>query len=509
MTIALNRAGAERVGNYAELTGAEGRDVLFRPDRYRRSELGPIHPTLELTIAGRSHQADLVDVSRTGVALAWPEGLPAEIGIDVPELTVTFDRHQAYHGAARVSSLRRMEGATVAGLSLAGPELDIEAVLQLRSVEAWAGSPDGADAGAGRAPWRIPGHDKFKAAVSEMRLLLADAQDRFEKLESELPWSVVHGEGRSPARDALIERVRREFVSEVVAYSTEADLALRAASPGERPALHAFSLRHLDEALMQTPWMHRARHKPLGYPGDFEVMNFLYTNRFSGSTLFAKAVGFAFICTPASQAVSARKDLIKERLSALIDDPSSTGPVRILSIAAGPAQEVVELLEERTSWPRPVEFVLFDQDKRALSYAHGKLSRLLAARPDAPVKIVYLHDSIRRLLRGAEALSGQGTFDAVYSAGLFDYLQTLTAVSLCRSLYRLVAPGGTLYVGNMVPDNPSRWAMEVHLDWYLIYRQPGELYEIGRAAAPEAELELLYERTRVNPFIALRRPMPR
>ncbi len=40
---------------------------------------------------------------------------------------------------------------------------------------------------------------------------------------------------------------------------------------------------------MQSPWMHRARHKPLGYLGDFEMMNGLYGNHFAGSTLFAKA----------------------------------------------------------------------------------------------------------------------------------------------------------------------------------------------------------------------------
>jgi hypothetical protein len=55
----------------------------------------------------------------------------------------------------------------------------------------------------------------------------------------------------------------------------------------------------------------------------------------------------------------------------------------------------------------------------------------------------------------------------------------------------------------MVPSNPSRWFMELHLDWYLVYREAAQLWAIGRAAAPHAAIELLEEETGVNPFIAL------
>jgi hypothetical protein len=111
--------------------------------------------------------------------------------------------------------------------------------------------------------------------------------------------------------------------------------------------------------------------------------------------------------------------------------------------------------------------VLFDQDKGALAFSYARLNRLIAAKWQGSVRVVHLHDSITRLLRGTTILSTQGQFDAVYACGLFDYLQPHTWVSLCRSLYQSVAPGGTLYVGNMVPSSPSRWFMELHLDWQL------------------------------------------
>jgi hypothetical protein len=57
----------------------------------------------------------------------------------------------------------------------------------------------------------------------------------------------------------------------------------------------------------------------------------------------------------------------------------------------------------------------------------------------------------------------------------------------------------------MVPSNPSRWVMEFHLDWLLVYRERSEMLELARMAAPEASIEILEEPTGVNPFVALSR----
>jgi hypothetical protein len=118
---------------------------------------------------------------------------------------------------------------------------------------------------------------------------------------------------------------------------------------------------------------------------------------------------------------------------------------------------------------------------------------------------VHRHDSIKRLLRGSSILAGHGAFDAVFSCGLFDYLQLLTWVSLCRNLYASVASGGKLYVGNMVPNSQSRWFMELHLDWHLAYRERSEMLELARMAAPEAQIEILEEASGINPFVVLTR----
>jgi extracellular factor (EF) 3-hydroxypalmitic acid methyl ester biosynthesis protein len=494
------------VADYADRDGGQGRDVFFRPDRYQRADLGPIGVAVEIDIGERRYSCELFDVSQNGVAFAWPAEISVEMGASLECVTIRFDDHEAYRGQARVSSIRRQQERTIVGVSFVDTLMNIDDVLHLRDVKAWTGSASSKGIELARAPWRVQGQDRFKSLVAEFRLMLEDARASLTELEASLPWDLLHGEHRSPAREALVERLRREFVGDMLHYSDEIDAALRVSSRDEREALREFSTRYLHDLLMQSPSMYRARFKPLGYPGDYEVMNDIYVNHLRGTNLFAKALNLGFVSTAAARAVRARKDLIKAQLSAQLDAGESSRPLRVLSIAAGPAQEIYEFLAERATMPRPLEVVLFDQDKRALSYSYGRLKRIVSAKWKKEVTLVHLHDSIKRVLRGNPVFSGQGQFDFVYSCGLLDYVQLLTAVSLCRGLFGLVAPGGKLLVGNMVPASPSRWFMELHLDWFLVYREREEILEIGRAAAGTAELELLEEATGLNPFMALTRP---
>jgi extracellular factor (EF) 3-hydroxypalmitic acid methyl ester biosynthesis protein len=502
---------------YADLDGGHGREVFFRPQRYQRNDLGPVRPVVRVTFGranthgtrGDGVQCDCVlhDVSQNGVAFAWPDNVPVELGSVLDELTVRFDEHEAYRGEARVSSVREVAGSLIVGASFTDSLMNIEDVLQLRDVKLWTvGGSNGLGLALPQQVWRVAGHEHFKALVAELRLFLEDAARRLTELEASLPWHVTHGPAGTPARDALVERIRAEFVPDVVRYSNAIDAAFRTAAPAEIPALKEYSTRYLHHFLMMCPWMHRALHKPLGYPGDYEVMKYAYELNFEGPTLFAKSLSMAFLETKAAQAVRSRKEFIKKQLSARIDTHGSNGrPLRILSIASGPAQEIYELLSERTALPAPIEIVFFDQDPGALSYAFSRLKPLVESKWSGFVKITYLYDSIKRLLRDQNIFASLDRSDVLVCCGLFDYLQLPTAVSLCRKFFDCLDAGGIAYIGNMVPTNPSRWFMELHLDWFLIYRAREEMLDFAARAAPDARIEILDEETGVNPFVVVTR----
>ncbi len=492
---------------YEDLDGGSGAEIHFRPPRHRRSELEPLAVVVSVELGAAAHVCDLRDVSHHGVAFEWSGSPRFEVGQTIPVIILSFDRHEAYRGAARVVSARASEGAQIVGASFLDGPMDIDGVLQLRDVKAWRGAGPGFVVE--ERPWCVTGREEYKSRIAELRLLMQDAEQQLGELEASLPGGVVQAKGGF-ARAALIDRVRSEFVQELLSMYVAIGSLEMARTPAEHKAMKEYSLRHLHEYFIQSPWLRRAKEKPLGYPGDYELMNGIYGNGayggFSGPTLFARAMNLLVLDAPSSVAVVERKNLIGRRLSALLDSQRPAGrPIRILSLAAGPAQETYELLAGRESIPHPVEIVLFDQDKLALAFAHRRLEALVAARWANQVRILYLHDTIKRLLRDPRLFAPLGAFDMIFSCGLFDYLKRDTAVSLTASLYASLAPGGRLYIGNQTPLTPSRWAIEAHCDWYLIYRDHAEMLDFAIAGAPSARAAIEEEPTGINPFVTLTR----
>ncbi len=490
----------DRVRTYEELDGAEGRAVFFRPHRYTAAELAPLRCTVSLLTTDGPIECDLLDVSQNGVAMAWPAGMPVQLHERL-QVVLRFDEHVSFRGESQVGSIREQDGATTVGISFVDFLLDVDEILQLRTMRRWNGQRAAAQEQS--RPWHVPGCNRFKALVAELRLFLEDAQQHFGELEAQLPWHVLQ-EGGHPVRAALMSELRRSFVVDGIRLQEEIDAAVRELPHAYRsPAAKEWSQRHVQQFLMQSPGLHRCRHKPFGYPGDYECMNFLYERHFDGATLFARSMTLVGCHSRPGIAVRSRKDLVKREIRALLERRAgSREPVRVLSIAAGPAQELHELFAETDELPVPLEVVLFEQDKNALAHAWRRLKSSVEARFPKRVRLTFLHDSIKRLLRDEDLFAPFGKFDLIYCCGMMDYLQRSTAVVLTRRLAAASVPGGKVLVANMV-DNAGRWLMEFHLDWTLIYRTRDELLEIGRRAVPDAGHRILEEASGTNPFLEL------
>jgi extracellular factor (EF) 3-hydroxypalmitic acid methyl ester biosynthesis protein len=499
-------SGNPKVAHYEELEGGAGREIFFRPDRYRSADLGPVQPVVCLLVAGAEHICGLVDISQNGIAFRCPEALQLSGEDRLEQVTVTLDGHEVFRGAGRVVSVRDSADGRIVGLCFDDGLVSIDDVLVLRDLRAWA-KDRSKGLGLSVQPWYVTGHERFKSLVGDLRLFFDVSQAKLAQLETTLPFQVVHSEMDTPARAALIELLQEEFVRPVVRYTEEIDASVRGASADELEALKDYSLRQLGSYFMQAPSMARARHKPLGYAGDFEVMRHMYERHFDGTTLFSRALNLAFTHTRAGHGVRARKDVLKQELRRLIFSMPAgrVEPLRILAIAAGPAQEMYELLSEVDSLPLPLEVYLLDQERQALSYGYSRLKRVIENRWAGQVNVKFRYDTIRKLLTDRTCLDGFGEFDMVYAAGLFDYLGRSSAVRLTENLFQHVGPKGSLFIGNMSPANPTRWLMEHHADWYLIYRSHAEMVEFATAAAPDADVGIVEERTGVNPFVRVTR----
>jgi hypothetical protein len=120
--------------------------------------------------------------------------------------------------------------------------------------------------------------------------------------------------------------------------------------------------------------------------------------------------------------------------------------------------------------------------------------------------VVFLGESVRRLLTAKTLSTSLGERDFVYSAGLFDYLNKRSFSALLGALYESVVPGGELTIGNVASHNPTRWWMEYALDWYLLHRSSEDLMQMGRMLEPTpGSLEVEAEPLGVNLFLTIRK----
>ncbi|MDF3069699.1 MAG: hypothetical protein K0R38_5300 [Polyangiaceae bacterium] len=227
------RSSEPPAADYVDLDGGSGRDVFYRPDRYLRSDLGLVRVNVEVRLGGERRFCELFDVSQNGIAFEWSGEHAPELGAELEKLTIQFDEHEAYAGLAKVGSVRHVGATTVVGVSLLDSLMNIEDVLHLRDVKAWVAGSKGDKLRAREAPWFVHGLHEIKASVSELRLFLEDGQVQLAELEASLPSHILQGAQTSPARDALIARMRDGFSAEIVRYSNQIDAATRAATPSE------------------------------------------------------------------------------------------------------------------------------------------------------------------------------------------------------------------------------------------------------------------------------------
>lgn len=484
-------------------SGAFGREIYFRPNRYDPEALAPLDVRVQIPALGGAGEARLRNLSQSGLAVIWPTeaALPAE-GSALAGVVVMVDGRPIADLDAKVVSL---QPGRIVGLELQGTLLRIDALLSAQRV-ALARDRAIASGGLQLAPWADVGADAFKARVGELAAYLDQARGEFERIEADLGWDIIHAPIDSEPYNALVELVQTSFEPTIQGFVRSIDAARRLADPARDKDLEAYSRAMVHPEMIEAPWMRRALEKPFGYPGDYELMRYVYERPFEGPSLFAKAMAYAFLQTPAACAVRERKNLVLRQLSTLLagwDRPDQK--IRVLSIAAGPAQEVFELLRDRDHMPAPLEIVLFDQDANALAYAYGRIKTLVDTKWRGRVQVTFLHEGIRALIKNPAMFEGVGLFDGVICCGLYDYLNDKVAAGLTAKLHSVLREGGEVWIGNMVPENPCRWFMEQHQDWRLLYRSREEILGFARAGVPAAEHRILEEPTGVNPFVAVRR----
>jgi len=279
--------------------------------------------------------------------------------------------------------------------------------------------------------------------------------------------------------------------------------------PVEARALHgSYMRRQLHPLLICSPFAYRTFTKPLGYAGDYEMINMIVRNGYEGSSLFAKIINHWFVRQP--PAVAHRNRLV--HLSERIVEESLRGvrksrPTKILNLACGPAWEVQRLLVQPERI-RNAEFTLLDFNEETLQYTKGVMDQL-QRQHSGSVKIDYVKKSVHRILMEAgrsRETEMHATYDFVYCAGLFDYLSDQVCGRLLALMYEWVLPGGLIVATNVETSNPLKHGMDQLLEWHLNCRRAVEFRKLAPTKAHDDDVRLLADETGVNIIMEVRKP---
>ncbi len=246
----------------------------------------------------------------------------------------------------------------------------------------------------------------------------------------------------------------------------------------EITAHKAFARRELHPLTLCSPFVHRTYSKPLGYAGDYEMVNMmLRTSTAKPTTTYAKIVDAFHIEAASPESHRNRivmlEDRLKQEAERVIQEEERI--FTVLNIGCGPAVELRRFIRDNPL-SKQSSFQLMDFNDETLKHVKGRLKDAVDESGNKPV-LKITHKSIDDLLREAHQKDDTfgHSFDFVYCAGLFDYFSDHICKRLVSMFYTWLRPGGLLSVTNVHSSNPNRNHMEHLLEWHLVYRNERDM----------------------------------
>lgn len=314
----------------------------------------------------------------------------------------------------------------------------------------------------------------YQVVVSEMRAYFSEITRWVD--QADMKTGLPRADDGRVREDVFLDLARpllekgREYLQW---FESEAALV----DPEIAPAHRSFAQAAIHPLILRAPFVYRTFAKPLGYAGDYEMVNQILGDPRQGPSTYFQLVNYMFLQAGVAVAHRNRIDILRERLDDLAASAVQAGrPMRVLNVGCGPAVEIQRFARSNPHSDM-LEFVLVDFSEETLEYTRQQLEE--ASRPTGrKLNLTLQHESVNQLLKRAaraQRVASAESFDYVYCAGLFDYLTDKVCNRLIEYFISRSRPGARILVTNVHSSNPERNWMEHFLEWYLIYRDEAGL----------------------------------
>lgn len=345
--------------------------------------------------------------------------------------------------------------------------------------------------------------DEYMLAVAGLRAFLADLHLWLEQFdiatEEDRETTPLSRRAFDAIADRIIEKSNELFA--------QFESAAREVSENEVNSHKWFAQRDLHPLLMRSPFFYRSYVKPLGYAGDYGMVNMMLADRRQGPSTYTQLINSYFHQIGPTKAHRNRIAILNDRLTQ-VGEQFRNRPVKaeILNMACGPALEVQRFVRSQQA-SEYCDFTLVDFNQETLEHAQQKIGEAKASSGyDANVR--FLRKSVHQLLKEAakptpEQIQQHDRYDLIYCAGLFDYLSDKICTRLLRLFYRWVKPGGFVFVTNVHTRNPSQRCMEHIVEWYMVYRDENDMLKLAKGYG---EQYVYLDLTGLNVFLEIHKP---
>lgn len=412
------------------------------------------------------------------------------------DFRIMASRRMLYHGKAVVSNLLNTGIVLVCEATLDEGWVEVDFLSSVAG-----GSDIGGQFSSFMTEWKSANkvQDPFKLVVADMANMLNGVQHWLTGVDVGIRTTVTRR--RDELEQEVFSSVQTRVIEEVLPSMERFELVAGEVGEDESPVHKAYVRRELHPLVLCSPFLYRTYTKPLGYAGDYEMVNMMLRNPYEGSSAFAKLLNYALLHT---EPVVAHRNRIDYLIDVLMGETQRRGgraKTRVFNLACGPAVEIQRFLRDHDESDL-IEIDLLDFNGETLEYTKERIQEARMAGGRETV-VRYFQRSVHQLLRSA-AQGGEEDFtgyDVVYCAGLFDYLSQRVCKKLVELFCTMVKPGGRVIVTNVSASNPRKAWMEYLMEWNLIYRDREEMEDLVPDGFPIKGVEILEDSTGVNLFL--------